>query len=351
MNKCCKISNRSHWLSEIAFIRPVLVVLLVAYHSFAPYSGAWRSPDGIDSVSVYGIGDKFAFAFMLEGFFFISGYIFTFQLLERNKFNCLLDLARNKIERLLIPCFVLGIIYFICFKKYNSFPSFIYQISVGTGHLWYLPCLFWCFLIQYIIILHKWDWKIIMPTLFLCSLTISRVSLPLNMNIPLYYMLFFSGGGVFYINKIRISTKSTLKGSCIYWLSFLLLFIIEMYINQLLLDTQLSSYSMLDHNLKKTIILFIKIIVAWMGIIAIYHTAILYTTTHEPSSVIITIGACGYGTYLVHQFILIALYYHTDLPILAGTTYLPWLGFLLTFVLSLSVTLALRTTSFGRKYL
>lgn len=34
----------SDWLYEISFMRPVLLVLLVGYHAFAPFCGAWETP-------------------------------------------------------------------------------------------------------------------------------------------------------------------------------------------------------------------------------------------------------------------------------------------------------------------
>lgn len=36
-----KINSQSPkvWLNEVSFIRPILLVLLVSYHAFAPYAG------------------------------------------------------------------------------------------------------------------------------------------------------------------------------------------------------------------------------------------------------------------------------------------------------------------------
>ena len=40
------------WLNEVSFMRPVLLILLVLYHAFAPYVGTWQMPDGIEEVNL-----------------------------------------------------------------------------------------------------------------------------------------------------------------------------------------------------------------------------------------------------------------------------------------------------------
>lgn len=90
---------------------------------------------------------------------------------------------------------------------------------------------------------------------------------------------------------------------------------------------------------------------AWTGIYALYLTAVIYCKKHELSQVIIKIGACGYGVYVFHQFILMYLYRYTIVPSVAGTYMLPWVGFAITLVLSTALTLLIRLTKVGRKYL
>ena len=66
---------------------------------------------------------------------------------------------------------------------------------------------------------------------------------------------------------------------------------------------------------------------------------------------ILKIGACGYGVYVFHQFILLYLYHHTAMPSQTGTYLLPWIGMVITVVVSVSLTLAVRQTKLGRRYL
>ncbi len=332
-------------LNEIVFIRPILVILLVTYHSLAPFSGAWNQPVGITQISLYGILGKLAISFLLECFFFISGYIFTYQQKERRRFKTIKELGMNKFERLLIPCFLLGIVYFMCFRKYESFGLFFYSVLSGIGHLWYLPCLFWCFLIQFIIIQNKWNWKWVLTLLFLCAITISRIQIPFQLNIPLYYVFFFYLGGVFYHYKNRVTSKLYV---IVTWCLFILLFFIKIGITNLW-ETQniVATFPFVKGEVK----ILIKIIVALTGCVAIWQTAILFCRKHKNPSIMVLIGTCGYGVYLFHQFFLMFLYFHTSFSTITGTYLMPWLATVITMVLSVSLTYLLRLSALGHKYL
>lgn len=70
--------SKTNRLTNVIIIRPILIVLLVFYHAFAIYSGAWDPIEGYPEVPVYWWLDKLSYAFMLEMFVFISGYVFGF---------------------------------------------------------------------------------------------------------------------------------------------------------------------------------------------------------------------------------------------------------------------------------
>lgn len=92
------------YLNDICLIRLLLIVLLVFYHSFCVFCGAWSVPDGFPQNEVYWWMAKVPISFFLEVFTFISGYLFgnvvrskgvrmlTFE-------NCVV----KKMKRLIIP--------------------------------------------------------------------------------------------------------------------------------------------------------------------------------------------------------------------------------------------------------
>lgn len=104
-------------LDEISFIRPILIVLLVLYHAFAPWCGAWNAFDGFQENIFYWWIGKLAYSFMLPTFVFISGYVWSYQretLRRKDEFKVLFI---KKLKRLYIPCLLFGFLYLFLFDK------------------------------------------------------------------------------------------------------------------------------------------------------------------------------------------------------------------------------------------
>lgn len=342
--------TKKPWLNEISFMRPVLLVLLVSYHAFAPYAGTWQMPDGIEEVNIYKVIALLSRAFRLEGFVFISGYIFTFQLVERKKFDTFGGLFKSKLQRLLIPSFLFSALYIVLFLDFEGMFLFAVKVVEGAGHLWYLPCLFWLFLIQYVIVKQGLTLKQMAIPLVL-GVILSVQPLPLQLDKSLYYCIFFTGGGFFWMYSHQITAVCTTHKVLISWVVFTISFVLlNMAIRHFTIMAN-HSESYMFKNMMFAFNCISKALLAWTGICALYLTAVKYCQKHKLSQVIIKIGACGYGVYVFHQFILVFLYGQTELPQYVGTYWLPWIGFVITVFLSTVLTLAVRTTKIGRKYL
>ena len=331
-------------------MRPILLVLLVSYHAFAPFVGTWPMPEGIHEVEVYRWLGFLSRAFRLEGFVFISGYIFTFQVLERRKFESFSSLLTSKIQRLLIPSFIFSIAYLLCFGKYTGGANVVMKILGGVAHLWYLPCLFYCFLIQFLLLTNKVRRSSCIALLAVMML-VSIVHLPLNLHMPLYYMTFFYGGGIFWQCSEKLKSKATQKNIVLSWLIFIVLFVV---LNLAMMNMTELKASVTSKLLRAGINEFntiSKALLGWSGIMALYLSAEKYCSSHSIGSFILKVGVCGYGVYVFHQFILVYLYRYTELPTIVGTYLLPWVGIVITTVVAVSLTLAVRSTKIGRKYL
>lgn len=108
------INNQSDYLYDAAILRLVLVFLLVYYHAFAIYSGAWDSLNGYPEIKAYWWLDKLSFAFMLEAFVFVSGYVFGYQVRCKGEEKLKADsVIVGKFKRLMIPCLLFSIIYIL----------------------------------------------------------------------------------------------------------------------------------------------------------------------------------------------------------------------------------------------
>ena len=343
-------STRKVWLNEVSFMRPILLVLLVSYHAFAPFVGTWPMPDSVHDVEAYRWLGLLSRAFRLEGFVFISGYIFTFQIVERKKFDSFSSLLTSKIQRLLIPSFIFSIAYLLLFGKYTGVSSTVVKILSGVGHLWYLPCLFYCFLIQYLLLTFKLKQSYCIAILSVMLLA-SAVHLPFNLHMPLYYMTFFYGGGMFWKHSEELTNRATWKNVAIAWVVFAVLFIVVNLGIMWMTEMKATVASPLLRGGINEFNTISKAILGWSGVIALYLLAAKYCTHHTIGNFILKVGVCGYGVYVFHQFILVYLYRYTELPNVVGTYMLPWVGIVITIVLSVLLTLSVRSTKVGRKYL
>ena len=339
------------WLNEVSFMRPFLLLLLVSYHAFAPFCGSWSMPEGIHDFESYRWIALFSRAFRLEAFVFISGYIFTFQLLTKDKFASLSDLAIKKAKRLIIPCVVFGALYYILFNDVSSLGSPI-RILTGIAHLWYLPCLFWLFIIHYVVIKRLKIKYLIGGGLIVVALqSLSILPIPFQLNKVCYYYLFFYMGGLFYQKSEWIKQFTSIYKTIVVCGFFLLL----VYLCNVIMERNLILTGGTQSMMMKLILIeintYLKSGLAIVGITAFYMIAVLYCRNHSISPLLLKIGTCGYGVYIFHQFILVYIYRLTSLPMMLGTYWLPWFGFLVSVVGSLILTILLRKTHIGKQYL
>lgn len=76
-----------------------------------------------------------AFAFTLEAFVFISGFLFAFQKIILGKSE---GIIINKLQRLILPSIIFSIPYFFIFYEYKGIGNFLYSVVNGCGHMWHL---------------------------------------------------------------------------------------------------------------------------------------------------------------------------------------------------------------------
>ncbi len=207
-------------LDEVSIIRPILIILVVIYHSMAIHTGNWALPDSVTVIPVYKAVGKIAYAFMLESFVFVSGYVWAFQREIRGRKESFKMLCRKKTIRLLVPTIVFGLLYIYLLEDGKLT---ILHLLEGPGHLWFLPMLFECFLISWCILKTKVSLRVILPALFVAGI-ITPKDLPLRLSLTLYYLPFFMLG--YYMNgkyekfKEDIRIEYILVAWCLFLLSY-----------------------------------------------------------------------------------------------------------------------------------
>lgn len=331
-------------LDEVTLMRTILALLIVFMHSFTCYNGSWEQPAGYVDIPLYKWLCRTSFAFTLEAFVFISGYLFAFQRITLRRAVGGGNLIINKLRRLYLPSIFFSIIYFVLFYEYKGLGNAVYSIINGCGHMWYLPMLFWCFIGGWLLEKVKINdgWKMaLLVVLNMCCIDI----LPLRLSSAASYMVFFYGGYLAYKHSGKIKAAITKKRLVWSWTIFTILFAILRPMRDVLVTNEGQSV------MAKLLVCFgnhsCQLIYASTGLIAFFCTAIYFTQKHQMSIAIIKIAACCFGIYLFQQFVLQLLYYKTTVAI-TNPYWLPWCGFVIATVVSYVFSDLLLKTNFGR---
>ncbi len=333
-------------LNEVIIVRLVLILLVVFYHAFAIYSGAWEREYTPPHIAIYEWLDRFSYACMLESFVFISGYIVGFQtILKGQKID-----IKKKIVRLLVPSIVFSFVYWMMFKSSEGISlMFFYDLLEGVAHMWFLPMLFWCFVLLRVFkpIIDKHFITAVIISIFLAI--ISFIPLPFRINLTFYYFPFFLAG--YAVWKRKSANMISGLSICIAILAFILTFV-----GFTLLSKHLNAVLHTDSIMNKITCVgsetISKLIYSIIGVYLIYQFMI-YFRVHKIVLPIwmIKISECCFGVYLFQQFALVYLYDYTNIPYNINPYLLPWCMLSITLFFSVLFTFVLRQTSLGKRYI
>lgn len=223
---------KSNIIYEVVPIRLFLIVMLVFYHAFAIFSGAWEQLDGYPKIYVYDVMDKLSYACLLETFVFISGYILGYQVRWKGTATVLKpqNIFWKKLKRLIIPSMLFSILYLLTLGDLSkSYLTLAYEVLCGVGHMWFLPMLFWCFI--YVYLIEKYISKWVVPLLFV-MLFASVTPLPLRISTAMYYFIFFYTGYYIQKNDLYFNRKISVLLP-VFVVLFVLTFVLKIYVGEL----------------------------------------------------------------------------------------------------------------------
>lgn len=332
-------------LDEVTLMRTILALLIVFMHSFTCYNGSWKEPAGYVDIPLYKWLARISFAYTLEAFVFISGYLFAFQRITLKRTGGGISLIVNKLKRLILPSIIFSILYFLLFYEYKGLGNAVYSIINGCGHMWYLPMLFWCFVFGWLLeqIKIKDGWKMA----FLVALNLfTIITLPLRLSSAFSFMVYFYAGFLFYKYADKIKSLITPKRLVVIWLLFVVFFVVFRPLRDMLVtnDSQ-SMYQKLMVYVGNNAC---QLLYASVGLIAFFSTAVYFTQRHQLSETTKKIAACCFGIYLFQQFVLQLLYYKASFSLWVGPYWLPWCGFVIAGVVSYVFSDLLLRTKTGR---
>lgn len=328
-------------LYEVSIIRPLVILLLVVMHSFTMYAGGWKMPEGIHEVTAYYWFVKFITGFRIETIALISGYVFAYQSLVLHRKYPFRSFAYKKFMRLIVPGLFFSLIYYFCFlynaSNFGSIEWFL-KLSSGFGHLWFLPMLFWCFLVIWIIDRYNFYSKTLFIVLALASI-VNVPSLPFGMTRMFHFAFYCYLGYTLYKNKDNLLKYTKAKYICSLWIVYAILVIFS---------ARLESIDCI-YLIKNAL----KLAIACSGILALLLLVLKFTNKQTNKQIripqwIIESSKLCYGVYVFHQFILKYLYYNTNLPQAVGSYLLPWIGVTITLLVAIILTKISLKTKFGR---
>jgi hypothetical protein len=284
---------------------------------------------------------QFIVRFHVELFIFISGYIFAYQCIDLGKVSKFKDFILSKIKRLYLPCLIFGVAYYFCFYNQGGFDlsTFLLKVIGGCGHLWFLPVLFWCFVVGWFLNKYKVNHFVSLGILAFISI-LPIPFMPLGMSNALHYLFYFYLGYVGWI--YRGVVLKYIKGSYILGTLILYLFLVVFY-------------QYIDSFIANKYLLFgtrvgVDFLMAVSGIIFSYLLVCCYISksNFELSSKVFYLSSVCYGIYVYHQFLLKYLYYYTSFPMIVGEILLPWISFTLVVIASYILTVLSLKTRIGR---
>lgn len=334
-------------LDEVTLMRTILALLIVFMHSFTCYQGGWVPPEGYVDIPAYKWIARTSFAFTLEAFVFISGYLFAFQRITLKRTKKWGGLIIGKLKRLILPSVIFSALYFPLFYEYKGIPDLLYNLLNGCGHMWFLPMLFWCFIVAWLLEQIKVGdvWKM---AFLVCLNLFFIVSLPLQISRATDYLVYFYGGYVAYKHLSQIKERLQAKYLVWGWIIFIAAFIVLRPLKETF------EVGESEGIINKVITLSgrsaCQLIYASVGTLVFYITAIYYTQNHQLKPFTIKLASCCFGIYLFQQFLLKGLYYKTGFAAAVGPYWLPWLGFIIVAPLSYLLSELLLKTKTG-KYL
>ena len=139
-------------LDNCSFIKAVLMLLVVVYHSMVFWFGAWFTKNPVFDSKGLSLISLWLDSFHIYAFALVSGYIFAFKILSGGGYSHYGLFLKNKAKRLLVP-YVFSMLIWVApisayFYKLNAaelFRQFI--LCISPGQLWFLWMLFGVFAI------------------------------------------------------------------------------------------------------------------------------------------------------------------------------------------------------------
>ena len=158
----------SHYKADIAMLRLLAIIVVVAFHAYGMCYAEAHLPQPLPKVyeETYEWFNQFIpINVAIPLFVFVSGYLFAIRL-QKRKYQSLWHVAKDKFLRLGVPYYFFLPIMMATYSGFKREPYY----TGGYWHLWFLPMLWWLFIVTYLlypIFLGRGKWMAL--SLLLCT--------------------------------------------------------------------------------------------------------------------------------------------------------------------------------------
>lgn len=349
--------EKKKYLFDVVLIRLVLIFFLVFYHAFCPFTGAWDAfDDQFYNIEIYKWLGLLTHNFRLESMVFISGLLFGYTINIYPERLCIKNCVIKKLKRVILPSLIFSVLYYLIFDSDNKdIVNVIINISNGYGHLWFLPMIFWsfvlCFIIEKITPPHSYSIsnKSHVFILIICFIMLQNFPFEINYlglgKLHRYFFYFYLGFCMKrgYINMIIIQKKI--------WLYVLLMiYLLSCVSYEIIISSWESPEGLFNIVLRSLLIKILHPICVLSMLTFLYSIANRKCVIDKLKSypILLTLSGYCYGVYIYHQFILKYLYYKTSFSNHFSLELIPWIGFLIALLLSLLCCHITLRTKIGR---
>lgn len=250
-----------------------------------------------------------------------------------------------------MPSIVFSVIYLILFGNNENFSlKQIYEVLEGVGHMWFLPMLFWCFiLLKLFARLIRNNFGFVLFTSALLA-SLSFVNLPLRLNLSFYYFPFFLLGYLVWDKNVYF--KKSVWLNLIIIVSSLVFFYFVFNFTNIGIETFITKEGFASIIIQNCFYSFKKLIYHIIVIYFVFQMMMLIRDAKiEIQPQYVKLSECCFGVYLIQQFILVYIYDKTQMPYVVNSYALPWISFIIALTLSLIGAYLIRLTKLGRKYI
>ncbi|MBR4874096.1 MAG: acyltransferase [Clostridia bacterium] len=148
--------DRQTELDNCNFVKTVLMLLVVFYHSILFWKGNWFTANPAVEVKALSILADWLNSFHIYAFALVSGYLFYYLKHERGKYQRFWPFVGNKLKRLMVPYVFVALVWvipiqwwFFRFDGVTALKNF--ALALNPNQLWFLIMLFDVFVIVWLL--------------------------------------------------------------------------------------------------------------------------------------------------------------------------------------------------------